>query len=169
MQILKKLKSIFGRDRGAQTDGQRNKTGVTVEREPDGSIDRSPPVSASSSAQEEPSVEPTTSDVEESETEELVEESDPEQAPTEPTSPTSEASETDESKEEVEVDETADNEPSDPVESISGIGPSYADRLGQAGVESVSDLLTANLSELAAETDISEKRLQSWVDQVEEN
>jgi predicted flap endonuclease-1-like 5' DNA nuclease len=55
-----------------------------------------------------------------------------------------------------------------PVEEVSGIGPAYAERLGEAGVESVADLLDADLEELADSTDISEKRIGRWQDRAED-
>ncbi|MHC3438819.1 helix-hairpin-helix domain-containing protein [Natrialbaceae archaeon A-gly3] len=54
-----------------------------------------------------------------------------------------------------------------PVDDIKGIGPAYSDRLAAAGVETVSDLEAANAADLAEETDISEKRLQGWIDRAQ--
>lgn len=54
------------------------------------------------------------------------------------------------------------------VEDVSGIGPAYAQRLGDAGVETVSDLLAADPDDLAAETDLSAKRIQRWQERAEE-
>lgn len=51
-----------------------------------------------------------------------------------------------------------------PVTEISGIGPSYSERLAAAGVETVGDLAAAEPTALAAETGVSEKRIQTWVD-----
>ncbi|NKE36839.1 helix-hairpin-helix domain-containing protein [Natronococcus sp. JC468] len=62
----------------------------------------------------------------------------------------------------------ADGEPSDtpdePVDVIKGIGPAYADRLADAGVETVAELAAADAAALESETDISEKRIQGWID-----
>lgn len=57
---------------------------------------------------------------------------------------------------------------SEHVEAISGIGPAYANRLGDAGVESVADLAGADASALAEETGISAKRLGRWIEAAEE-
>jgi predicted flap endonuclease-1-like 5' DNA nuclease len=57
---------------------------------------------------------------------------------------------------------------SEPVESVSGIGPAYAKRLGEAGVETVSDLLGADPDELAEETDLSAKRIGRWQERAED-
>ena len=50
------------------------------------------------------------------------------------------------------------------VETISGIGPAYADRLADAGVETVPQLLDADPSELAEATGLSEKRISGWIE-----
>ncbi|PSP57805.1 hypothetical protein BRC72_07605 [Halobacteriales archaeon QH_7_66_36] len=54
------------------------------------------------------------------------------------------------------------------VESISGIGPAYANRLADAGVESVGDLAAADADALAEETGISAKRIGRWIERAEE-
>lgn len=92
------------------------------------------------------------------------------------------AEETDESQEveETREDETRDadgaagagsEEPGDggqPAESVSGIGPAYADRLSDAGVETVSDLLEADPEHLGEETDVSPKRIQRWQERADD-
>lgn len=66
--------------------------------------------------------------------------------------------------------ETTDPVPEEPddgsphVESINGIGPAYAKRLGEAGVESVAELSAADADALAEETGISAKRISGWID-----
>jgi predicted flap endonuclease-1-like 5' DNA nuclease len=71
--------------------------------------------------------------------------------------------------------EPAADEPADPatddaasVETISGIGPAYAARLADAGVESVPDLLAADADALAEETGISAKRIGRWMERARE-
>ncbi|RQH03404.1 helix-hairpin-helix domain-containing protein [Natrarchaeobius oligotrophus] len=82
-----------------------------------------------------------------------------------------ESDDEDESDDDDEVDETDESEPADgdgePVNSIKGIGPAYADRLADAGVETVADLAGADAAELAEQTDVSEKRIQGWIDRAE--
>jgi len=51
------------------------------------------------------------------------------------------------------------------VDTIRGIGPAYADRLGDAGVETVAELLEADAAALAERTDLSEKRITGWQEQ----
>lgn len=50
------------------------------------------------------------------------------------------------------------------LEEIKGIGPAYADRLHEAGIEDVAALAAADPGELADRTDLGEGRLQKWVD-----
>ncbi|WP_226040508.1 DUF4332 domain-containing protein [Natrinema sp. DC36] len=55
----------------------------------------------------------------------------------------------------------------EPVVEIKGIGPAYADRLAGAGVDTVGELAAADAAELAEQTDISETRIQGWIDRAE--
>ncbi|WP_122089706.1 helix-hairpin-helix domain-containing protein [Halalkalicoccus subterraneus] len=47
---------------------------------------------------------------------------------------------------------------------IKGIGPSYATKLSDSGVDSPADLAAADAGELSESTGLSEKRLQGWID-----
>lgn len=55
-----------------------------------------------------------------------------------------------------------------PVTEISGIGPAYAERLEGAGITSVAELAAADPESVAAETDLSAKRVRRWVEQAGE-
>lgn len=55
----------------------------------------------------------------------------------------------------------------DPVREIKGIGPSYATKLSEAGVESAGDLAAADAGELSEETGLSEKRIQGWIERAQ--
>lgn len=75
------------------------------------------------------------------------------------------------------TEESSEEEPAAPeepddghdhVESISGIGPAYAKRLGDAGIESVAQLAAADADALADETGVSAKRIGRWIDRAEE-
>jgi len=57
-----------------------------------------------------------------------------------------------------------DDEGGIPVEEVSGIGPAYAQRLNDTGIESVGDLLAADPEDVAASTDLSPKRISRWQD-----
>ncbi|RLM59810.1 helix-hairpin-helix domain-containing protein [Halobellus sp. Atlit-31R] len=66
-----------------------------------------------------------------------------------------------------EAETDADAGPADespPVETLKGIGPAYAERLGTVGIETVSDLAAADADEVAAEIDVSAKRVSRWID-----
>lgn len=52
----------------------------------------------------------------------------------------------------------------EPTDVIKGIGSTYADRLANAGVETVADLATRDAEALSEETGISDKRLQTWIE-----
>ncbi|MFB6256412.1 MAG: helix-hairpin-helix domain-containing protein [Haloplanus sp.] len=54
------------------------------------------------------------------------------------------------------------------VEAIKGIGPAYAERLANAGVDSVADLAAADAPELAAAVDLSETRVGRWIERARE-
>ncbi|ELZ27409.1 hypothetical protein C475_05805 [Halosimplex carlsbadense 2-9-1] len=72
-------------------------------------------------------------------------------------------------------DAAADEEPSagaptDPapdaeLEDIKGIGPTYAERLREAGVDGVGALAESDAAALSEETDIAESRVENWVEQ----
>jgi polyhydroxyalkanoate synthase len=51
------------------------------------------------------------------------------------------------------------------LETIRGVGPSYADRLHEADVESIADLAAADPPSLAAMLDLGEARVADWVSQ----
>ncbi|QSG05646.1 helix-hairpin-helix domain-containing protein [Halapricum desulfuricans] len=78
-----------------------------------------------------------------------------------------EKTETAESSGETESDEPDAGEDlgtDEPTDVIKGIGSTYADRLADAGVETVADLAARDADALAEETGISEKRLQTWIE-----
>jgi polyhydroxyalkanoate synthase len=54
------------------------------------------------------------------------------------------------------------------LQEIRGVGPAYAERLREAGIESVTDLVEADVASLAEETDIPERRLEGWIEQADE-
>ncbi|QLH80277.1 helix-hairpin-helix domain-containing protein [Halosimplex pelagicum] len=69
-----------------------------------------------------------------------------------------------------ETDDSSDGAPTDPapdaeLEDIKGIGPTYAERLREAGVDGVAGLAESDAAALADETDIAESRVENWVEQ----
>jgi polyhydroxyalkanoate synthase len=69
-----------------------------------------------------------------------------------------------EAEEEPEADEPAAD--ADDVETVSGIGPTYAERLRSVGLETTADLAAADLSTIAEAAQVSEARAQDWLDQL---
>lgn len=53
------------------------------------------------------------------------------------------------------------------LEEVKGIGPAYADRLRDAGVEDVAALAAADAADLADRTDLGEGRVQKWIDRAQ--
>ena len=66
---------------------------------------------------------------------------------------------------EVESPEEANDEATD-VEALDGIGPTYAERLREAGVETVGDIGASDAAELAEIAETTESRAAEWLDQV---
>ncbi len=56
---------------------------------------------------------------------------------------------------------------SEPVNVIKGVGATYAERLGEADIETIDELAAADPDALAEETEISAKRVERWVGRAE--
>ncbi|QSG12497.1 putative nucleic acid binding protein, containing HHH domain [Halapricum desulfuricans] len=150
------------------TESTSEETTVTVEREPStGSEDAVKGTDTTGEAAEEGDVS-ATDDAEEAgddepEGDEAADETEPGEKPSAEQGETA-------PDEETEPDEETKPEPDEglgtdePTDVIKGIGSTYADRLADAGVETVADLAVRDADALAEETDISEKRLQTWID-----
>ncbi|WP_135663865.1 helix-hairpin-helix domain-containing protein [Halorhabdus rudnickae] len=54
------------------------------------------------------------------------------------------------------------------VQSIDGIGPAYAERLGEAGIEAVADLREADAATVAEDSGIAEGRVSTWIERASE-
>ncbi|MFB6302257.1 MAG: helix-hairpin-helix domain-containing protein [Haloferacaceae archaeon] len=148
MTILDKLLSAIGL--GSSDDrGDREPT-VTVEHEPDasdGTVEHEPDASDEAAVK---GVDPTASEATGTDT---AAESDEPDTGTE--SAAESAAET--------ATESADAA-SESVDTVKGIGPAYAERLGGAGVETIADLAAADAADLAERTSLSEKRLGRWIE-----
>jgi len=57
-----------------------------------------------------------------------------------------------------------DRVPSEAVDVIKGIGPTYADRLSNAGVETVADLAEADADDVSQRADVPRGRLEDWIE-----
>ena len=65
-----------------------------------------------------------------------------------------------------EVKNVAEPEDKTDVETVDGIGPTYAGRLREAGIETVEDLREVSPEEVAEAAGVSEKRVDGWLEQV---
>jgi len=65
---------------------------------------------------------------------------------------------------------TDDSEPpaaagsDEPVDEITGIGPTYAERLGEAGIKTVGDLAAVDAETVADAAQASESKASDWID-----
>lgn len=172
-EFLQRIKSALGVDgsQGRQespgqqqpareaNESSEQRVGVTVEREPATASEDA--VKGTETASEpEPSTDAVEDEVETAEEAPTDEASEAEPETTEEDQTESEKAQ------ESEDDATADDDlgTDESVDMIKGIGPTYAERLGEAGVDTVADLAHADAAELAEETDISETRLSNWIE-----
>jgi len=168
MSLISKLKSLVPGSSSQDGGGAM----VTVEPEPrtetERAVKETPPPAEPAEA-DEPAAEPSEVDDDSS----VADEPTAVDEPTAEDDSTAEPAEDDASGS-PSADDASGDEPAaaevndDPVDTISGIGPAYASRLGEAGVETVGDLLAADVSALAAETDLGEGQLAKWVAQAED-
>jgi len=80
------------------------------------------------------------------------------------------ASETPPAVEETDSDEPATGEAGpagDPVDEITGIGPTYAERLGEVGIRTVDDLAAADAATVADAAQASESRAADWIERAQ--
>ncbi len=70
-----------------------------------------------------------------------------------------------ESTDEASEDDAESGDDSD-IEDVNGIGPTYADRLRDSGIETPADLADADPAEVADIAETSESRAEDWIDQV---
>lgn len=75
--------------------------------------------------------------------------------------PDVEADSDDDGEKEIETEDESDAEP---VDEIKGIGASYANQLAGAGIDTIAELAAADAEDVAAQTELSEKRLSRWID-----
>lgn len=187
MGLLKLIKAVMGLNgtessaRSGASDSGGKDVDVTVEHEPEPATDSESAVKGTTDVEisDETATEAdaTTETVVETEVEpetgaeaEAVTETDAE--PDAESEPEPDAESEPESDVEPDADEVADDAESEPavdgadepVDTISGIGPAYADRLSDVGIETVGDLVSVEAADVAAETDLSEKRVQRWID-----
>jgi polyhydroxyalkanoate synthase len=73
-----------------------------------------------------------------------------------------------ESTDDEETNEQADESEAVPVEEVSGIGPTYSERLADVGTETVADLASADPTAVAEAAEVSESRAEDWITAAEE-
>ncbi|QDX39694.1 helix-hairpin-helix domain-containing protein [Salarchaeum sp. JOR-1] len=79
-----------------------------------------------------------------------------------------ETTDIDEVEPDAESESAPDEEGAEAVKLLKGIGPAYAERLHDTGVETVADLADADADELGDEIDVSPSRVQRWIDRAQE-
>lgn len=165
--ITQMIRNLFGIPGNSQSDaeaeGEVQKSDITVEREPE--TEGEGEVAETESATE-PEIDAEPEVVEETDGEttedddaaaEVETESD-EVTETDTETETVEAAETDDGT------ETADDGPGgEPVIEISGIGPTYSDRLTEAGIATISDLANSDAETVAETAEVSESRASDWI------
>jgi len=57
----------------------------------------------------------------------------------------------------------------EPTTVLKGIGPAYADRLSEAGIDTVAELAAADADDLAERVDLSPKRVGRWVETAQDH
>ncbi|WP_458189167.1 helix-hairpin-helix domain-containing protein [Haladaptatus sp. NG-WS-4] len=113
--------------------------------------------------------EPSPDGIEEATAESELEETEDEEPATEAESETEEELAV-ERESEPETESPSDDESADaakderPLEDVKGIGPAYAERIRNAGIENSAELAVADPEELADETDLSPKRIEGWIE-----
>ncbi len=55
-----------------------------------------------------------------------------------------------------------------PVDEVTGIGPTYSERLADAGIETVVELAGADAADVAEAAEVSESRAADWITQAED-
>ncbi len=158
MSLIQRIKAVLGLD-GAPDPGGDEPVAVTVEREREDTD--GDPLTGVADPGPDPDPDPDSGTDPDSDTVPAPE--------PEPTPATESDAVTDESDGDTEpVSDAPEYTHPAPVTEISGIGPSYSERLAEADTVTVGELATANPDDLAAETDISETRITGWIEQAKE-
>lgn len=174
MGLLQKLKSALGLgepDRQASDSDGHAEAEVTIEREPSTETESAVKGTETTSNETTTATTETTesarepAETPETETAEAAETAEPEDAETAEVaaSPGEAAAGADA--------ETVTDEPDSvgvDVQEITGIGPTYADRLTEAGYETVDALAAADVAAVADTAQTSESRAEDWIEQAQD-
>jgi len=159
--ITELIRGLFGTSETSSDSSAETETNITVERETgeesgDGTDDDSTATEerpTEAAEEESPGGEP--SDDESSEEESSGDE------------PSGDGSAADEPATEA-AEDTAAPGADDPVGEITGIGPTYSERLSEIGIETVADLAGADAAEVSEAAQVSESRAADWITQAED-
>jgi len=173
MGILEKLKSVLGMDGPSGTPGTTDPE-VTVEREPSTESERAVKGAGPADAPRAPRSASASADAGEATADAGAEESGPDAGPADAAAGTADetagADELDASSQAEDADEaaaeTADEpEDSPSVQEINGVGPTFAERLEAADIETVADLAAQDAATLADAAQTNESRVEDWLEQ----
>jgi len=158
MELLQKLKSLFGSDQNRQSAGPGSEPDVTVEREPAAESEHAVKGTDGADATGGKQVTDTSGQ----QTDESQNGDGQAAAETEPT----EIEEVTETDDQPGSDEPAVESPS--LDEIKGIGPTYADRLQKAGYDTVADLAGADAAAVADAAQTGEGRASDWIERAQD-
>jgi predicted flap endonuclease-1-like 5' DNA nuclease len=186
MGLLEKLKSLFRSDGGGTEQSRGVEAEVTVEREPSAAsehavkgtreVDDAGGTDSGSTAASTADVKADIGDGTDTASgadDGAIETADGTEEPGD-AAPAEAETETETAAAETETD-TAETEPTEPdgpddspsVEEIKGIGPTYAERLRAAGIDTVADLAGADPDAVAEAAETSETRVSGWIERAQ--
>lgn len=154
MGLLDKLRSLLGSDDGQTRRRQGGSANVTVEHEPD----------TASEAAVKGTGQPEDHTADGADAEAAAEAGSTAGSQEEAAEPEGTPEGDDESAEQ-DKGEPGESDSDEPVDSINGIGPTYAERLEAADIETVGDLAAADPGTVAEAAEAAESRATDWVEQ----
>ncbi|WP_256403033.1 helix-hairpin-helix domain-containing protein [Halorubrum salinum] len=160
MALLQKIKETLGFG-SASAERDETDTEVTVEHEPD-DADADPVESAPNDGSDGEG-EPVAAETDAAASTEALVDEDGAAGETEEAAEPAEAAEG--ADEEAAVD---DDDVGPGVENITGIGPAYAERLAEVGIETIEELAAADAGDVAERTSVGEKRAATWIERANE-
>ena len=148
---------------GTDADGSADETDEPAAEPDEPTEDDESPATANADDESESTA---TVDIDESESTATVDTDESKSATTDDDESETTTDETDAETEESEESEgtAATSEEAPDVQSIDGIGPAYAERLGEADIETVADLRAADAPTVAEESGIAESRVSTWIE-----
>lgn len=165
--LLRKIKRVFGLGDGSDESPDESDAGVTIEREHGGTR------TASGESTSVDATEPPTHD---SEAESSGAETTTDSSTPDSTAATDDGSDThvvdssttqaatDSPEAQTESEESGSAASAEPVDAIKGIGPTYSDRLSEAGIETVGQLAEADPETVADAAQTGETKAGNWID-----